>query len=111
MEELDRISYNATYNSAVWFGRLWMALMIAIIVLVGSEWILVQSSSIWGHGSLYSIIEPALQETTDRIHTPISLALVSFFGLMMSLEYYRWSRFVWLPAVYITHLMVIGSLF
>lgn len=111
MEELDRISYSATYNSAVWFGRLWLGLATVMLVLVGSEWVLVQSSSIWGHGSLYSIIEPTLQATTDRIHTPVSLAFISFFGLMVSLEYYRWSRIIWLPAVYITHLMVIGSLF
>lgn len=111
MDEFDRATFKATFNSVIWFGRLWIFVMIATLVVLGSEWVLVQSSQKWGHGGLSQVIEPTWQAIMDQSKIPVSLALISLVGLMMSLEYYRWSRVFWLLSVYTTHLLVVGSMF
>ena len=111
MNEYEFSTYRMTFNSSVWVIGAWVIFMVVTLFLVGSEWALVTSNNIWGSGSLTPVIEPTFQAAMEQARAPMILALLSGGGLVFSLEHYTWSRVFWIPTTYITHLMVIGSMF
>ncbi|AUR02014.1 hypothetical protein [Phaeobacter inhibens] len=110
MSDFDISTYRLTLRTSVFFGGFWLYGMMALLFLISSEWVLVQASAS-NKGLIQPIIEPWYQSAMDHIQLPATAAIFALLGLIYSLEYRVWLRFIFLPVTYFAHLWVIGSLF
>lgn len=110
MNDLNVSTYRITFRASTFFGGFWLYGIMALMFLVSTEWVLVQASAA-KQGLIQPIIEPWFQSAMDHIQYPATVAVLALMGLIYSLEYHIWLRFIFLPATYFAHIWMIGSLF